>query len=201
MSDHISDDAALYALGMLDEHEMAAIDAHVATCEACTVLLAQAHDDVAAVAIAQTQHDAPRAYASAPARRPWWGSLTAIAAAVIIALLPSGYLLERMNGMHEQMVANADMMSHLAHEHRSVAFAGTDASVMYGNDGSWYCIVVRDAKQALGVAWMHDGEKTMIGKTEKIGDVAVLYLPKSHRMDQLALMADGQVVGQARLAY
>ena len=198
MSAHIGDDAALYALGMLDDHEISVVDEHVATCEACTILLAQAHDDVAAMASAQPQHDAPVKRVSFVTR---WQPLLAVAAAFVIGILPSGYFFERMNGMHQQMMTNADMMSHLAHSHRSVAFAGRDAAVMYGNDGSWYCVVVRDAKQALSVAWMHDGEKTMLGTTEQIGDVAVLYLPKSHRMDQLALMNGGQVVGQASLAY
>lgn len=197
MSDHIGDDAALYALGMLDENEATIVDRHVAMCEACTILLAQAHDDVAAVASAQAQHDVPQKRSA----RGRWGSMFAIAATFVIALLPSAYFYERMNAMHQQVVANADMMSHLAHAHRSVAFAGSNAMVMYGNDGSWYCVVVRDAKRALAVAWMHDGEKTMLGTTELTGDVAVLYLPKSHRMDQLALMSDGQVVGQASLAY
>lgn len=198
MSAHIGDDAALYALGMLDEHETALVDQHVATCEACTILLAQAHDDVAAVASAQTQHDIPVKRVSNATR---WQPLLAVAAAFVIGILPSGYFMERMNGMHQQMMTNADMMSHLAHEHRSVAFAGSDASVMYGNDGSWFVVVVRDAKQAVSVAWMHDGEKTMLGTPQQMGDVAVLYLPKSHRMDQLALMSGGRVVGQARLAY
>jgi hypothetical protein len=85
--------------------------------------------------------------------------------------------------------------------HRSVAFAGADAQVMYSPDGSWYCVIVRNAKQALNVVWMHDGEKTMLGPTEVHGDVALLYLPKSHRMDDLALMQGDHVVGQARLVY
>ncbi len=126
----------------------------------------------------------------------------AIAAALAIAILPSALLLERMNVMHEQMVANAQMMDHLMDTtHRSVAFAGTNAQVMYSPDGAWYVIVVRNAKQALNVAWMHGGEKTMLGKTEMHGDVALLYLPKSHRMDDLALLQGDQVVGQARLVY
>ena len=162
MSAHIGDDAASYALGMLDEHEASLVDQHVASCEACTILLAQAYDDVAAIASAQPQHDLPRKPRIA---LRGWQPLLAVAAAFVIGFLPSTYFLTRMNGMHEQMLANADMMSHLAHDHRSVAFAGSNASVMYGSDGSWYCVVVRGAKQALSVAWMHDGEKTMLGTT------------------------------------
>jgi hypothetical protein len=48
---------------------------------------------------------------------------------------------------------------------------------------------------------MHDGEQTMLGQAVPHGDVAMLYLPKSHRMDQLALMDGAQVVAQASLRY
>ena len=43
-------------------------------------------------------------------------------------------------------------------------------------DGSWYLIVVHDASKALGVAWMHDGRHTMLGRTVPRGSVAMLYL-------------------------
>ncbi|MDQ2953098.1 MAG: zf-HC2 domain-containing protein, partial [Chloroflexota bacterium] len=36
MTEHPRDDLAAYALGALDEHERAAIDAHVASCDPCT---------------------------------------------------------------------------------------------------------------------------------------------------------------------
>lgn len=199
MSDHIGDDAALYALGMLDENDAAMVDRHVAQCDACTRLLAQAFDDVGNIAAAQSQHEIPQ---KRIVRRRTWMPMGAIAAALAIAILPSAFLLERMNAMHEQMVANTLMMDRLMDStHRSVAFAGANAQVMYSPDGAWYVIVVRNAKQALNVAWMHDGEKTMLGTTEPHGDVALLYLPKSHRMDDLALLQGDQVVGQARLVY
>ena len=72
--------------------------------------------------------------------------------------------------------------------------------VMYGNDGSWYCVFAKGAK-ALSVVWKHDGQTTMLGTMVQHGDVALLYLPKSHRMDQLAIMSGDQVVSQVSLAF
>lgn len=203
MTDHIGDDAALYALGMLDEREQHAIDAHVERCEACSRLLAQAYEDVAAMAAAQPQHEAATLEAPVQKRAPRRQSMfAALAAAIAIALLPSAYFYQQNQAMHQAMVADASAMARIASSpHRAVDFAGSTASVMYGPDGSWYCIVVRGAKKPIAVTWMHDGKQTMLGRAVPHGDVAVLYLPVSHRMDQLALVADDGTVSQARLVF
>ena len=65
---------------------------------------------------------------------------------------------------------------------------------MYAPDGSWYVVVIRNATKALDVVWMHDGERSMLGRAMPVGDVSTLYLPKSHRMDTLALMDGDRVV-------
>ncbi|MBV8639250.1 MAG: zf-HC2 domain-containing protein [Candidatus Eremiobacteraeota bacterium] len=200
MTAHIGEDAALYALGLLDEREQATVDAHVATCQACALLLAQAYDDVAAMAAAQPQFKPPpqRVHAA----RRWQPALAALAAAFVLALLPSAYFYRENVAMHQAMVADASAMARVASTpHRVAEFRGTSANVMYGADGSWYCVVVRGAKKPMDVAWMHDGRQTMLGTAVPHGDVAILYLPQSHRMDQLALLADDRMVGQARLLF
>lgn len=197
MNGHIGEDAALYALGMLDRDDRGAIDAHVERCDACARLLAQAFDDVAAMAQAQPQLEAPPR-----SRRGWHPAFAALAAAIVIALLPSAYFYQENQRMHQAMLADADAMARIASSpHRAVAFEGTTASVMYGRDGSWYCVIVRGAKQPIHVTWMHNGEQTMLGTAVPHGDVAVLYLPQSHRMDRLALVADDRMVAQARLVF
>lgn len=204
MTAHIGDDAALYALGMLDEREREAVDAHVEECDACSRLLARAYDDVTAMVAAQPQYHAPVRRATTARRRlplvP--RAFGALAAAVVLALLPSVYFYGQNERMHQAMAVEASAMARIASSpHRAVAFAGTNASVMYGPDGSWYCIVVRGAKKPMDVTWMHDGKQTMLGTAVPHGDVALLYLPQSHRMDQLALVADDHMVAQARLVF
>jgi anti-sigma factor RsiW len=204
MTDHLGELAALYALGMLEPGEQRAADEHLAHCDACRRLLAQAESDVAAMAAAQEQFEPPaRRFAPKAARavRPNTTWL-ALAAALLIALLPAGYLLQANLTMHQDMVADAQAMARVATSpHRTATFAGSDARVMYAPDGSWYCIVIRGASAPLHVLWPHDGTTTMLGTAIPHGDVALLYLPKSHRMDRLTLMQGDRQVGQAQLVF
>ncbi|HVA28118.1 MAG TPA: hypothetical protein VNF68_08055 [Candidatus Baltobacteraceae bacterium] len=126
--------------------------------------------------------------------------MLAFAAAIAIAILPTSYLILQNRSMHSSMMY-ADAVERIMNgPHRMVAFTGTKAMVMYGNDGSWYCIFAKGAK-ALHVVWKHDGQMTNLGTMVQHGDVALLYLPQSHRMDQLAIMNDGEVVAQANLVF
>src|SRR5579862_3944893 len=190
MNEHIGDNAALYALGLLDAPDRSAVEAHVAQCEPCTALLGAAEADVATIAQTHVLHDAPRSLdsrmASSFARKrvPWYSYAGAIAAALLIGILPSAYFYRQNAAMHEAMVADAQAMSRLAATpHQTAAFKGmtqgSAASVMYAPDGSWYVILVRGASRAFQVAWMHEGKRTMLGTAQPLGDVAVLYLPKS----------------------
>jgi anti-sigma factor RsiW len=206
MTDHLGELAALYALGILEPHEARAAEEHVLGCDACRRLLAQAQADVTAMAAAQPQLEPPmqRAPARATPRLPLTlpRMALAFAAALVLMLLPVGYLLEENQSMHQAMIAQTAAMARVSTSpHRTVAFSGTDAHVMYGPDGSWYCIVIRGASAPFHVVWPHDGQQTMLGTAVPHGDVALLYLPKSHRMDQLSLMQNGVVVGQARLVF
>ena len=214
-NEHIGELAALYALGTLGERERATIDRHVTSCADCARLLAQAQDDVANMVAAAPQHEPPVSLLTSPSLRLASPSVRAsrinpaawlaIAAALVIGLLPSAYLWQENRAMHVAMSNRADVIQRLASTPvRTVAFTahgGMIAHVMYPADGSWYVVLVRGASTALSVAWMHDGQKTMLGTAEPYGDVAMLYLPKSHRMSQLALLAGTRVVAEAQLAY
>jgi anti-sigma factor RsiW len=216
MSDHIGEDAALYALGMLDEVSRRRIDAHVAACDACAAELGEAEMHVATLAAAEPQHLPPANFAAPstpqpsrrkPGPRPaWFNAAVAVAAILLFGFAPSMYMWEQNRAMHDAMVAqNAAMKQLAAGPFRTASFAamsdGSDARVMYSPDGSWYVVLVRGATRALQVAWMHDGQRTMLGTAQPHGDVAMLYLPRSHRMDQLALVDGPTVVAEAQLAY
>jgi anti-sigma factor RsiW len=211
---HFGERAALYALGALDEAESAALEAHLRVCAECAKLVGEAERDVDTIASRQARRRAPeelnkrveRLLAPAPVRRAPWSGFTAIAAAFLIGVLPSAYLWERNRAMQDAMLSQSAAMDRLATTaHRTASFRPASgalaANVMYASDGSWYVIVVRGASHALQVAWMHDGEQTMLGDAVPHGRVAMLYLPKSHRMEQLALMDGERIVAQAQLPY
>ncbi|HEY1682825.1 MAG TPA: zf-HC2 domain-containing protein [Candidatus Tumulicola sp.] len=219
--DHIEDRAALYALGALSDDERAAVDAHVRECSVCAQAVGEAENDVALMVASEPQDEAPaaldarigrlleaRPIESARSRsyRPSWPYLAAVAAALVLGLLPSTYLWSANRSMDGTMVAQSDAMGRIAAmPHLTAHFKPTGSSapadVMYAPDGSWYVVVVRGASKPLSVAWMHDGKQTMLGSAVPKGNVSMLYLPKSHRMDKLALMDGDRVVGEAALSW
>jgi len=220
MYEHVEDRAALYALGALADDERAAIDAHLRDCSACTEAVGAAEDDVALIVSSERQRLAPPALDARigrllqprsletmrRSRRPAWPSATAIAAALLLGLLPSAYFWSENRMLHGAMLAQSNAIGRLASApHRTAHFrlakSSPPAEVMYALDGSWYVVVVRDASKSFSVAWMHDGVQTMLGETVPNGGVALLYLPKSHRMDRLALMDGDRVVAEATLSW
>ncbi len=207
MTDHLGELAALYALGMLEPPEQRAAEEHLTHCDACRRLLAQAESDVASIAAAQTQLEPPaRFFAPEPVRparqTAQYNVGLAVAAALLIAVIPGAYLLQENLRMHRDLLADTQAIARVATSpHRTVAFSGTDARVMYAPDGSWYCIVIRGASAPLHVLWRHDGTSTMLGTAMPHDNVALLYLPKSRRMDRLTLMQGDREVGQAQLVF
>ncbi len=218
--EHVEDRAALYALGALPDDERAAIDAHLRECVVCMEEVGAAEGDVARIVLAEPQRTPPAALetrigqlvqprfleAQRRSGRVAWPYAAAIAAALLLGLLPSAYFWSANRAAHVAMLAQSDAMGRLASApHRTAKFqpanANPPAEVMYAPDGSWYVVVVRSASKALSVAWLHDGTHTMLGNVVPAGNVAMLYLPKSHRMDRLALMDGGRVVAEATLSW
>ena len=218
--DHVEESAALYALGALPDDERAVIDAHLRECSACTKAVAAAEDDVAQIVSMEPQHSVPLALdaridrlvqprsleAMRRSRRIAWPYAAMVAAALLVGLLPSAYFWTENRAMHGAMLAQSNAMGRLAAApHRTAHFrpatASPSAEVMYAPDGSWYVVVVRGASKSLSVAWMHDGVHTMLGSAVPSGNVAMLYLPKSHRMDRLALLDGDRVVAEATLSW
>lgn len=208
---HVGDLAELYALGALDDRERSAIDAHVRSCPACTELVGSAERDVALVASMEPRHPVPPDLTGRIERmlRPpssAWAGLAALAAALLVILLPSFYFWEQNRALHDAMLAQSAAMERIAAmPHRTANFraikGGPPAQVMYGPDGSWYVIVVRQSSKTLAVMWMHRGERTMLGHATPHGNLATLYLPKSHRMDRLALVDGDRIVAEATLTW
>ncbi len=218
--DHIGDRAELYALGALDPGENATIETHLRQCSSCARIVGSAERDVAFIASRETRRNAPpeligrierkldvkQSEHLLPAGRHAWRLPAALAAALIIGLLPSAYFWSEYRMLHGAMLAQNAAMERLASTaHRTAAFQATPgtsrAEVMYGTDGTWYVVVVLDPSRPLAVAWMHDGERTMLGSVIPRGNLAMLYLPKSHRMDRLALMDGDRIVAQATLSW
>lgn len=206
-----ADLAELYALGALDETERAAVDEHVRGCSSCAQIVGAAEHDVALIASMETQRIAPAELASRidrVLRSPFagWRFPAAIAAALILGLLPSLYFWSANRALHGAMLTQNAAIARLASAphrmtHFQMAPGMPPAEVTYAPDGSWYFVVVHGASKPISVAWMHDGQRTMLGDAMPRGNMASLYLPKSHRMDRLALMDGDRIVATATLSW
>lgn len=218
MIEHIDELAELYALGSLDDLERARVERHAATCSACAARLYDAEETVADIAAGEPSFEPSarlreRLDASiAPPRRAltmhWWQGAIAVAAALVLALIPAWLAVDRSRVVSQAMRQDERALARIAAAqtfNRAVFMSHgnrpMDAKVLYGPRGDWYYVVVMHPKPDMQVAYVHDGRMEMLGTVAMHGESGTLYLPVNHKMDQLALLQGGTVVAAAHLAY
>jgi hypothetical protein len=214
--DHIDENAELYAIGSLDDLERVRVERHVVTCAACAARLQQAENAVANLAEALPVQNAParlrerlRQSIRPPARRSaFWRSIpAAIAAALVLALIPTWVAVDR--GRHASVAMRQDeqalaMLASAPFHHAqfmSPEKRPMNAKVLYGMHGDWYYVVVMHPKANMQVAYVHGGRMEMLGAVAMHGQSGTLYLPVNHKMDELALLEGNKVVADAHLIY
>lgn len=219
MIEHIDDSAELYALGSLDDLERTRVERHAAQCIQCAARLREAENAVAALAQAQAVplHAPPpslqrRLDASLKhgPRAPltWHPFAAGIAAAIVLALIPTWVAVDR-NSALVAMRQDERALARLASADTQIRHAqfmsphnqAMNARVLYGTRGDWYYVVVMHPRPGMQVAYVHDGRMEMLGRVAAHGESGTLYLPVNHKMDELALLDNGTVVGHAHLLY
>lgn len=215
MSEHVDELAELYALGSLEDLDRARVERHTASCAACAARLSEAEDSVAHIAELQTLHAPParlkaRLHASlAPGsvRHAWVRTVpAAIAAAIVLALIPTWVAVDRTRTVavmrqDEQALAKIASAPFARAQFMSAHNRPMDAKVLYGMRGDWYYVVVMHPKPGMQVAYVHGGKMEMLGTVAAHGASGTLYLPVNHKMEELALISGGAIVGDAHLAY
>ena len=156
--EYVAERAELYALGALDDDERRAIEAHLRECSSCAQVVGAAERDVALIASMEAHRAAPPELAARIERtirpqRSAWPLAYALAAALLVGLLPSAYFWSENRRIHATMLAQNAVMERLAGApHRMTKFhpmqAGPAADVVYAPDGSWYLVVVRGRGQS-----------------------------------------------------
>jgi len=180
---HLDEDAGAYALGALDESGMARVDALVAACDVCARRLGEAEATIARLVVPL---DTP--VRALPRVHNAW---LAIAAAFVIGLLPSTYLLNRA---HDASTTRAVALNALVHSHFLHAqFVGLApdaprAKAIYARDGSWL-YVVSDAPRALTVV-AEPGDRGL-GTLEPAGTAAAVYLATPTVAREVVELRDG----------
>ena len=219
MTNHIDELAELYAIGSLDETERAHVEGHVAACAECAERLDQAQQTVAEIAQSQPiVQPSPRLQrrlqqsirTSARPRVlhiPHWQAISAIAAAFIIALIPSWVAVDRSRTATEARNNDNRAIARLADEpfdqatFMSPKHVPMAAKVLYGPHGDWYYVMVMHPRPNMHVAYMHGRQMEMLGTVAMHGESGTLYLPIKHKMEELALLDGETVVAAARLLF
>jgi len=185
----------LYALGTLDEQQAAETEAHVRGCALCAKYLGEAEQTVTALL--------ERDYA--PARRRIFWMPSAIAAALVLWLVPLGLLGSEVGRLHNAQIAEATAVSALVHSHflhvplQPSAAGAPRAKVLYGRTDPWL-YVVSDGTEPLAVAVIQTGssEPHEIGALKSVGGQSTLFARAPH-VREVLLIRDGKPVARARL--
>jgi hypothetical protein len=218
VTQHIDDLAELYALGSLDDLERARVQRHARECEECRQRVEFAEHAVATLAQAQAKplYEPPASLkrrlerSIARGRRAgltWHPFAAAIAAAILLALIPAWVAVDRntaLVAMRQDERALARLASSGTQIEHAQFMSGTrpmNAKVLYGPRGDWYYVVVMHPRAGMQVAYVHNGRMDMLGSVAMHGESGTLYLPVNHKMDELALLENGAVVADAHLAY
>lgn len=196
---HVDDDAALYALGMLEDADRARIDAHVRRCAACAARLGEAEAGVAALAEAEAASGARRA---APRFAAWGALAAAFVLAVTSAVLGAQNAALRADVASDGAVLGTLVRSHFLHA-QFVAPSGAPiaAKVIYERGGAWYEILALGA----GPGWQvtaigRDGAPLAVrAPFAARGETAVAFVRDAGPLRELRLSDPaGRLVGVVR---
>lgn len=196
MSAHVGDDAELYALGVLEQDERKAIDAHLKTCAECSKRVGRAESIVVALgAIALDER--PNVHRVAPVRAAW----LAAAAAVALAIGLGGALAWERAYIASIVSSDGFAVKTLANAHFLHAPFVSDvpnappAKVFYARDRAWLYVIVDAARSDWRVAGDANGSELDLGRLQTRGSTSVLFVRPQRPVDALRLIdANGVVI-------
>ncbi|MBV8722385.1 MAG: zf-HC2 domain-containing protein [Candidatus Eremiobacteraeota bacterium] len=204
--EHAGEAAELYALGQLSPQEREQFDRHVRECAQCAARAGEAEATVLRLIEADAANDAT------PLRAPWrparkrryaaW--MTAVAAALVLALLPWGWYFwgPRAAAPPEQLAATAMLNGHFLHAALVPAAAGAPrAKVIYARDGGWYYVLVDATPRTLDVVLIAAGTRTRVASVAAGETTRGAFVREGRRYDAIELDEDGRKVASAKLIY
>jgi anti-sigma factor RsiW len=206
---HIDDDAELYALGVLDAHERAAVEAHIAGCTQCMQRVRDAEETAFALSAPIGSAPTPpaldarieKAFSPRMPARAWM----AIAAAFLIGLLPSVSLFfqsaQRADVQRTHDAATVAMVnSHFAHAQFSPVNGAAlpPAKVIFARDGKWLYIVVSGDHQ-YDVEGLTPSGSHLLGTTVATSSSSELFVTQPPKVSAVLLLDNGVPVGRARV--
>jgi anti-sigma factor RsiW len=216
MSDHIGDDAELYALGALDADEAAAVEQHIDTCDECAARVAEAQATASSLAgalpavtpspeLERRVRDSLRA-STRPALRlnpGIWG----YAVAAVFALSFFGVGLQSLQ-LHQRLSNEDVALATIVHSHfvhvsmRPLSAAEpVVAKVLYARDGSWvYVLADRPGGTLHAFGYTAHGTSDL-GALASNGRTASLLVRPRSPLRSIVLRRDGAQIAVATLKY
>jgi Putative zinc-finger len=210
---HITEEAELYALGLLEPEERARVDEHVLICDPCVRRLARAEATVlsmvdASVAVESAPPElaarvagiqAPPRAKRTGTRRFGWASAIAAAFALSTGVLTQQHL-ALVSAVHSDgQTLDAMVHSHFAHaQFATPGGAPIDAKVLYDRHGSWYEVIASPGSTAWSVTVQRPGESDLVMANRFVsrGDAVYMRFTNPGGVSKLELRdASGQILG------
>lgn len=179
--DHPDDDLEAYALGLLDAERGAAIDAHVAACDACARRLGEAEATVAALVEGEYAAEPPE---RSPRARPARTVARALGLAATFALVAGGLGaldLQLSTALRDDGTLVRNMVaSHFVHaQFHSPSGTELEAKVVYERHGRWYEVLATEIDASYRIAVISPAGSSVVRaeRFAKRGDSYALALP------------------------
>ncbi|HEX8806617.1 MAG TPA: anti-sigma factor [Candidatus Aquilonibacter sp.] len=204
MFEHIGDLAERYALGDLDASDLAALEEHIAACDACLRLVGEAEETVLALERGDTVVTVPARLErrlQLPVRRriSFAGLAGAVAAGLVIGILAT-LLAFSVRPNYTQRALVAMVGSHF--NHAQFAPVGTahaaPAKVIYARDRHWLFIIATGAERYHVYAIDSQGAVSL-GDLHPEGGSSTLYVDHPITQTTLELLDGSTVVARANL--
>jgi anti-sigma factor RsiW len=216
---HVNDEVEAYALGWLDESERAAVDAHLAVCDACLRLAGQAEETVASLSAALPQSRPSQALgmrlsvsrATGVRTTPAWFSaarmraLAPLATAATLLLALGGTLVSNQE-MRGELARGDVAMTHVVHSHfLHVAMTPAQgesvaAKVLFARDGSWLLVAADRPAAGFHVIVSENGLDRDLGPLELTGNEATL-TTAAEKPSAVSLRDGTRTIATAQLRY
>ncbi len=215
---HVQEQVEAYALGMLDDAERAAVDAHVAACDECTRLVGAAEETVASLTAAIPRARPPASLGArlasslaGPAERtrarssfPKLRALAPLAAAAVLVFALGGTLVQNQQ-IRGDLAQEDAALTHVVHGHflhvtmTSAPQDAVSAKVLYARDGGWIYVLADRPPSGVRVVATVNGVERDLGPLVSDGAVASLFA--GVRASAVNLREGGRTIASAELRY
>jgi hypothetical protein len=205
LSEHLGEDAELYALGVLGPADAARIEAHVAQCAECATRLGEAEGVVAELATAVPPVE--QRVRVLPLRR---GTMQRWYAAAAVFVLMAGVSLGSLLDVHtladrvssDDAILSTIATSHFNHaEFTPVAAGAPVAKVLNSRNGDWVYIIVDGVVDDCTAFAVHAGRRVELGDVTIHGKTSTLFVPNPGPVERIDLIRKGTIMETVRPSY